>query len=223
MSSEPTASGPLAGIVVVSLEQAVAAPIATRHLADLGARVIKVERPGEGDFARHYDRAVGDTSAHFFWLNRNKESVALDLKRPGADEVLQRLIASADVLVQNLGPGAAERLWVDARSLLAKHPRIVAVDMSGYGSSGPYADRRAYDVLVQAEAASIAVTGRPGENAKPGIAIADIGAALRLQRGPRRAFREGADRHRGGDRRQPVRHDRRVDGLQHLPAGAARR
>lgn len=168
---------PLAGVTVVSLEHAVALPFATRHLAELGARVIKVERPGQGDFARDYDRAVrGGMSAHFSWLNRSKESLTLDLKVPHARAVLDRLIERADVVAQNLGPGAAARLGLDAATLVARRPELVAVDLSGYGPSGPYRGRKAYDMLVQAEAGLIAVTGTPDHPAKAGFAAGDVAA-----------------------------------------------
>jgi crotonobetainyl-CoA:carnitine CoA-transferase CaiB-like acyl-CoA transferase len=171
-------SGPLAGIVVVAVEQAVAAPICTRHLGDLGARVIKVENRIRGDFARDYDDVVRGMSAHFVWANRNKESVALDLKHPRGQEVLARLVARADVVVQNLAPGAAARIGLDSAELRARQPRLVTVDICGYGRGGPYAGARAYDLLVQAEAGSCSITGTPEQRAKPGIPIADIGAGM---------------------------------------------
>ncbi len=171
-------SAPLAGVLVVSFEQAVSAPFCTRLLGDLGARVIKVEMPGDGDFTRRYDEAVNGMSAHFTWLNRNKESLALDCKLPEARPVLDSLIARADVVVQNLAPGAAERLGLDGASVLAANPRAIAVDVSGYGRGGPLAGRRAYDLLVQAEAGSCAITGEPGRPAKPGIPIADVGTGM---------------------------------------------
>ena len=169
---------PLEGVTVVSLEQAVAAPLATRHLADLGARVIKVERPDGGDFARDYDDAVHGLASHFVWLNRSKESVALDLKAETGRAVLTKLIARADVFVQNLAPGAAERLGFEATGLAARHTRLVVVSMSGYGESGPYRDHRAYDMLVQAEAGLVSVTGTPDAPAKTGIPTADIAAGM---------------------------------------------
>ncbi len=168
---------PLDDVLVVAVEQAVAAPHCTRQLADLGARVVKVES-AEGDFARHYDGAVHGTSAHFAWANRGKQSVVLDLKTAAGRETVERLLGRADVLVQNLAPGAATRLGLDARSALARHPRLVAVDISGYGEGGPRADGRAYDLLVQAEAGSCAITGGPDSPAKPGIPLADIGAGM---------------------------------------------
>jgi crotonobetainyl-CoA:carnitine CoA-transferase CaiB-like acyl-CoA transferase len=168
---------PLDGMTVVSLEHAVALPFATRHLAELGARVVKVERPGSGDFARAYDAAVrGTMSAHFSWLNRSKESLTVDVKAAAGRAVLDRLVARADVVAQNLRPGTAARLGLDARTLAARHPRLVAVDVTGYGERGPYAGRTAYDMLVQAEAALISVTGTPDRPAKAGFAAADVAA-----------------------------------------------
>ncbi len=169
---------PLDGLLVVAFEQAVSAPFATRMLGDLGARVIKVEVPGAGDFTRAYDDAVLGLSAHFTWLNRNKESLALDAKAASSQAVIAELVQRADVVVQNLAPGAAARLGVDAASVTAANPRAVAVDISGYGTGGPLASRRAYDLLVQAEAGSCAITGEPGRPAKPGIPIADTGTGL---------------------------------------------
>ncbi|MFD5711706.1 CaiB/BaiF CoA transferase family protein [Streptomyces pharetrae] len=169
---------PLEGITVVAVEQAVSAPFATRQLADLGARVIKVERVDGGDFARGYDTAARGLASHFVWCNRGKESIALDLKDPRGREVVRRLVADADVFVQNLAQGAAARLGLDAATLCAAHPRLVAVDISGYGASGPYADKRAYDMLVQCEAGLVSVTGTPEQPAKAGIPAADIAAAM---------------------------------------------
>lgn len=169
---------PLAGITVVAVEQAVAAPFATRQLADLGARVVKVERVDGGDFARGYDTAARGLASHFVWCNRGKESVALDLKDPRGLEAVRRLVAGADVFVQNLARGAAARLGLDAATLCAAHPRLIAVDISGYGSSGPYADKRAYDMLVQCEAGLVSVTGTPDRPVKAGIPAADIAAAM---------------------------------------------
>jgi len=169
---------PLRGITVVAVEQAVAAPICTRHLGDLGARVIKVENIVGGDFARGYDDTVNGLSAYFAWANRNKESVALDLKHPLGREALARLVGTADVVVQNLAPGAAARLGLDPAELRAARPSLIMVGISGYGDGGPYAGARAYDLLAQAEAGSCSITGRPGEPAKPGIPIADIGAGM---------------------------------------------
>ena len=169
---------PLEGVRVVAREQAVSAPFATRQLADLGARVIKVERVPDGDFARYYDAEVRGMASHFVWVNRNKESIALDFKTPVGRAVLDRLIASADVVVQNLAPGAAEAMGLDAAHLVEQHPGLIAVDVSGYGAGGPYDARRAYDLVVQAESGSIATTGWPDQPAKPGIAIADLTAGL---------------------------------------------
>ncbi|GLZ07987.1 CoA transferase [Actinomadura sp. NBRC 104412] len=170
---------PLEGITVVALEQAVAAPFATRQLADLGARVIKIERVDGGDFARAYDTAVrGGLGTHFAWLNRSKESVALDLKAGEGRAVLGALIERADVFLQNLAPGAAARMGLGAAELRAGHPRLIVVDMSGYGSRGPYRDKRAYDMLVQAEAGLISVTGTPETPVKAGSPLADIAAGM---------------------------------------------
>ena len=169
---------PLDGITVVSLEQAVAAPFATRQLADLGARVIKIERPKVGDFARDYDRTVKGMSSHFVWLNRSKESLTLDVKHAKAGEIFSRLIARADVFIQNLGPGAAGRLGLDAETLLEKHPRLIVCDISGYGGSGPYSSKKAYDLLVQSEAGVLSVTGTPEVPSKVGISIADIATGV---------------------------------------------
>ncbi len=164
----------LSGFTVVSLEQAVAAPFATRQLADLGARVIKVERPGSGDFARGYDRTVNGLSSHFVWVNRGKESVTVDLKHPEAASVLHRLLAEADVFVENLAPGAATRLGLGPDELARRHPTLVTCSISGYGSDGPYRDKKAYDMLIQAEAGLVSITGTPDEAAKTGISVADI-------------------------------------------------
>ncbi|SDG85519.1 CaiB/BaiF CoA transferase family protein [Pseudonocardia oroxyli] len=169
---------PLDGLVVVSCEQAVAAPLATRHLADLGARVIKVERPGGGDFARGYDRTVRGMSSHFVWLNRSKESIALDLKDPAGVETVLRLLERADVFVQNFAPGAAERLGLGAAALRARFPRLVTCSISGYGGSGPFRDAKAYDLLIQSEAGLVSITGTEEAPAKAGIPAADIGAGM---------------------------------------------
>ncbi|MCM8596493.1 CaiB/BaiF CoA-transferase family protein [Accumulibacter sp.] len=169
---------PLDGITVLSLEQAIAAPLCTRQLADLGARVIKVERPGSGDFARAYDTRVRGLASHFVWTNRSKESLTLDLKHPLAAEVLCRLLERSDVLVQNLAPGAAARLGLAYEALRPRHPRLIVCDISGYGSDGPYRDRKAYDLLIQAEAGFLSVTGTPEAPAKAGCSIADIAAAM---------------------------------------------
>lgn len=171
-------AGPLDGITVVALEQAVSAPFASRQLSDLGARVIKVERVGSGDFARDYDHEVRGLACHFVWVNRNKESLALDFTTSAGRQVLDELVALSDVVIQNLAPASAARLGLDAAQLVARHPRLIACDLSGYGEGGPYAGRRAYDLLVQAESASIATTGWPDRLAKPGIAIADIAAGM---------------------------------------------
>jgi itaconate CoA-transferase len=169
---------PLEGLTVVTLEQAVAAPFATRQLADLGARVIKVERPGTGDFARSYDATVKGLSSHFVWLNRSKESLTLDLKKDRTREVLNLLIEQADVFVQNLAPGATGRLGFGTEALRERHPRLIVCDVSGYGSSGPYRDKKAYDLLVQCEAGLVSITGTPEVPSKVGIAVADIAAGM---------------------------------------------
>jgi itaconate CoA-transferase len=169
---------PLDGITVVALEHAVAAPFATRQLADLGARVIKIERPKVGDFARDYDATVKGMSSHFIWLNRSKESLTLDLKHSGARQILEQLLERADVLIQNLAPGAARRLGLGAESLLPKYPRLIVCDVSGYGDNGPYASKKAYDLLVQAEAGVMSVTGTADTPSKVGISIADIATGM---------------------------------------------
>jgi len=173
-----TGTLPLEGITVVSLEQAVAAPFTTRQLADLGARVIKIERPEVGDFARGYDETVRGMSSHFVWLNRSKESIALDLKRHDAKEVLHKLVARADVFVQNLAPGAAERLGFGAQALREEHPRLIHCSVSGYGEGGPYTKKKAYDLLVQCEAGLVSITGTPDVPSKVGISVADIAAGM---------------------------------------------
>lgn len=179
MTSSATGQAlPLTGVTVVALEQAVAGPLATRHLADLGARVIKIERPGEGDFARNYDHAVRGLASHFVWLNRGKESLAIDLKSAGGRRIVGELIARADVFLQNTAPGVVERLGLDGETLRAADPRLVVVNISGYGSSGPRRDRKAYDMLVQAESGMVAVTGTPDTATKTGIPAADIAAGL---------------------------------------------
>ncbi len=169
---------PLTGITVVSLEQAVAAPFATRQLADLGARVIKVERAGAGDFARDYDRTVHGQASYFVWLNRGKESIELDVKSARGQQVLAALLARADVFVQNLAPGAADRLGLSADSLRTRHPRLICCSVSGYGPDGPYRGKKAYDLLVQCEAGLLSVTGTPDTPAKAGISVADIAAGM---------------------------------------------
>ena len=169
---------PLEGYTVVAVEQAVAAPFATRHLADLGARVIKIERPGCGDLARGYDHVVHGTSSHFVWLNRGKESFAVDLKDPAGRAVARRLISQADVFLQNLAPGAAARLGLDAETLRGDKPELIVVNLSGYGSGGDMENRKAYDMLIQAEAGLISITGTPEEAVKTGIPTADIAAGM---------------------------------------------
>ncbi len=169
---------PLEGVTVVSLEQAVAAPFATRQLADLGARVIKVERPDVGDFARGYDTTVKGMASHFVWLNRSKESLTLNLKEAGAKEVLRRLVRGVDVFVQNLAPGAAERLGFGAEELRGEDPRLIHCAISGYGKGGPYTQKKAYDLLVQCEAGLVSITGTPETPSKVGISIADIAAGM---------------------------------------------
>ncbi|EPS26272.1 hypothetical protein PDE_01208 [Penicillium oxalicum 114-2] len=177
-SSRLSRTPPLAGITVVSLEQAIAAPFCTRQLADLGARVIKVERPGVGDFARQYDSRVRGLSSHFVWTNRSKESLALDLKDEKDRTVLQKLLERADVLVQNLAPGASARLGLSYEALKEKNPSIIVCDISGYGQDGPYRDRKAYDLLIQSEAGLLSVTGTGTEPVKVAISIADIAAGM---------------------------------------------
>jgi itaconate CoA-transferase len=173
---------PLDGITVVALEHAIAAPLCTRQLADLGARVIKVERPGSGDFARAYDERVRGLASHFVWTNRSKESLTLDLKHPAAAGLLQRLLGRADVLVQNLAPGAAARLGLSHEALAPRHPRLIVCDISGYGDDlqhpGPYRDKKAYDLLIQSESGFLSVTGTPDEPAKAGCSVADIAAGM---------------------------------------------
>ena len=171
-------SRPLDGITVVSVEQAVAAPFATRQLADLGARVIKIERPDGGDFARHYDERVRGMASYFVWLNRSKQSLALDLKSDQAPAVLSALLERADVFVQNLAPGAAARLGLGADVLRRRHPSLIVCDLSGYGSSGPYLDKKAYDLLVQCETGVLSVTGTPAEMVKTGISVADLAGGM---------------------------------------------
>ncbi len=173
---------PLDGITVIALEHAIAAPFCTRQLADLGARVIKVERPGTGDFARAYDERVQGLASHFVWTNRSKESLTLDLKHPDAQQVLAKLLDGADVLVQNLAPGAAARMGLSFDALHAAHPRLIVCDISGYGDDpaqpGPYRDKKAYDLLIQSESGFLSVTGTPDEEAKAGCSIADISAGM---------------------------------------------
>ena len=168
---------PLEGITVVALEQVIAGPFATRQLAELGARVIKIERPGSGDASRSYDRTVQGLSSHFVWVNRSKESLALDVKHPQAREVLNRLVAKADVFLQNLAPGAADRLGLGP-ALRERYPRLIWCGISGYGPAGPYASKKAYDLLVQCEAGLLSVTGTPQAPSKAGIPVADIAAGM---------------------------------------------
>ena len=176
MTSKPNL--PLSGITVVSLEHAIAAPFCTRQLADQGARVIKIERPGVGDFARGYDTRVAGLSSHFVWTNRSKESLTLDLKHAQAPQILDQLLAQADVLVQNLAPGAAARMGLSFEALHARFPKLILCDISGYGDSGPYRDKKAYDLLIQSEAGFLSVTGTPDTPAKAGCSIADIAAGM---------------------------------------------
>ncbi len=173
-----TANRPLDGITVVSLEHAIAAPFCTRQLADLGARVIKVERPGSGDFARGYDERVKGLASHFVWTNRSKESLTLDVKHAEAEDVFARLLAQTDVLVQNLAPGAAARLGLSFETLHERYPRLIVCDISGYGDSGPYRDKKAYDLLIQSESGFLSITGTPDEPSKAGCSIADIAAGM---------------------------------------------
>ena len=173
---------PLDGVTVVTLEHAIAAPFCTRQLADMGARVIKIERPGSGDFARAYDERVRGQASHFVWTNRSKESLTLDVKQPEARQVLMQLLEGADVLVQNLAPGAAARLGLSFEALQPRHPRLIVCDISGYGDDperpGPYRDKKAYDLLIQSESGFLSVTGTPDEPAKAGCSIADIAAGM---------------------------------------------
>ncbi|WP_026540423.1 CaiB/BaiF CoA transferase family protein [Paenarthrobacter nicotinovorans] len=169
---------PLSGVTVVSLEQAVAAPFATRQLADLGARVIKIERPGVGDFARGYDETVKGLASHFVWLNRSKESVALDLKSAEGNRAVHELVRNADIFIQNLAPGAAERLGLGAEALRAERPELIHVSISGYGADGPYSSKKAYDLLVQCEAGLVSITGTDQSPSKVGISIADIASGM---------------------------------------------
>lgn len=174
---------PLSGVTVVSLEQAIAAPLASRHLADWGARVIKIERPGDGDFCRDYDHVMNGMSSQFVWTNRSKESLAIDIKSPEGKKVLDALLPKADVFVQNLAPRAAERLGLDAASLVRRFPRIIACDVSGYGTDGPYSNKKAYDLLVQCEAGVLAVNGTEAEPAKVGLSVVDIATGMYILNG----------------------------------------
>ncbi|MFC9551498.1 CaiB/BaiF CoA transferase family protein [Rhodococcus sp. NPDC056960] len=176
--TEQERQGPLAGITVVGLEQAISAPLCTRHLADLGARVIKVEAPGFGDSTRAYDSVVGGMSAHFTWLNHGKESATLDLKSAADVGIFRNILYTADVVVSNLAPGALDRLGIGTAELSRCYPRLIVVDISGYGKGGPLDHKRAYDLLIQAEGGSCSITGAPGHPAKPGIPVADVGTAL---------------------------------------------
>lgn len=193
-------AGPLDGVLVVSLEQAVAAPTATQRLAEAGARVIKVERP-EGDFARGYDRAAGGVASYFAWLNRGKESIALDLKDPADTALMRAMLAKADVFVQNLAHGAAARLGLGAAELCAANPRLIVCDITGYGPEGPYAEAKAYDLLVQAESGLISVSGAPGGFGRVGVSVADIAtgmnAALGITQALFRQARTGQGAHLG--------------------------
>lgn len=182
--SSSSTNRPLSGVTVLALEHAVAVPFATRQLADLGARVIKVERPDGGDFARHYDNAVhGDLSSVFVWVGRGKESITLDLKTPSGREVFDSLMAQADVFIQNLSPGAIERMGYSPDSLREKYPRLIVVSNSGYGSPGPYSGKRAYDALVQCESGIVATTGTLDHMVKPGFSAADIAAGMYMYAG----------------------------------------
>ncbi|GAB3976591.1 CaiB/BaiF CoA-transferase family protein [Actinoallomurus acanthiterrae] len=187
--------GPLDGLVVVALEQAVAAPFASRQLADLGARVIKIERPDSGDFARGYDTTVNGLASHFVWLNTGKESVTADLKTADGRALLDRLLEQADVFIQNLSPRAARALGVSARQLTARHPQLVACDVSGYGNGGPYEERKAYDLLIQSETGLVAITGTSATPSKVGVSIADIAAGMYAYSGILSALHQ---RHRTG-------------------------
>ncbi len=169
---------PLAGVTVVAVEQAVAVPFATRQLADLGARVIKIERPTTGDFARSYDTTVRGLASHFVWLNRSKESLTLDLKHPDARTVLARLFGRADVYIQNLAPGAANRLGLSTEELREQYPQLIVCSLSGYGSTGPYAKKKAYDLLIQSEVGLVSITGTPDTPSKVGVSIADIAGGM---------------------------------------------
>lgn len=169
---------PLSDITVVSIEQAIAAPLASRHLADWGARVVKIERPGAGDFARGYDTAMDGLSSQFVWTNRSKESLALDIKDAHGQDTLEALLANADVFIQNLAPGAAKRQGLDAKSLVERFPRLIACDISGYGSGGPYSEKKAYDLLVQCETGFLSINGTEDTPSKCGIAIADIATGM---------------------------------------------
>jgi itaconate CoA-transferase len=174
---------PLSGITVVSLEQAIAAPLASRHLADWGARVIKIERPGKGDFCRDYDYVMNGMSSQFAWTNRSKESLAIDVKSDEGKRVLDALLPQADVFLQNLAPGAARRLGLDGATLVERFPRLIACDISGYGSGGPYSQKKAYDLLVQCEAGFLSVNGTQEQPAKCGIAVVDTATGMYIVNG----------------------------------------
>ncbi|MBT3530637.1 MAG: CoA transferase [Gammaproteobacteria bacterium] len=174
-------AAPLTGLTVVSLEHAIAAPLCTRQLAELGARVIKIERREKGDFARYYDQRVKGQSSHFIWTNRSKESLTLDLKHPEANVILDKLLAETDILVQNLAPGAVEKMGLSFEHLQEKYPKLIACNISGYGKGGPYQSKKAYDLLVQAEAGFLSITGNSEEGVKSGISIADIAAGMQAQ------------------------------------------
>ncbi len=174
---------PLSGITVVSLEQAIAAPLASRHLADWGARVIKIERPGKGDFCRDYDYVMNGMSSQFAWTNRSKESLALDVKSSEGKRVFEALLPHADVFLQNLAPGAAKRLGLDGATLVERFPRLIACDISGYGSGGPYSEKKAYDLLVQCEAGFLSVNGTDEQPAKCGIAVVDTATGMYIVNG----------------------------------------
>jgi itaconate CoA-transferase len=182
-SASALAALPLQDLIVVSLEQAVAVPFATRQLADLGARVIKIERPGSGDFARAYDTTVHGLASHFVWLNRTKESLTLDLKQPEGQDILARLVQRADVFVQNLGPGAADRLGLNAAALREQRPSLIVANLTGYGSTGPYASKKAYDLLIQSETGLVSITGTDDHPSKVGVSIADIAGGMYVYSG----------------------------------------
>lgn len=188
---------PLDGLLVVSLEHAIAAPLATRHLADLGARVIKIERPEGGDFARAYDKRARGMASHFAWCNRSKESLTLDVKHPATNEALMKLVAKADVLVQNLAPGSAARLGLSYEALSARDPKIIVCDISGYGDTGPFFEKKAYDLLIQAESGFLSITGTADAPAKAGNSIADISAGMYAYSGILAALLERARTGRG--------------------------
>ena len=189
---------PLEGVKVVAIEQAVAAPLASRHLADFGAQVVKIERPGTGDFARGYDEAVRGLSSWFVWLNRSKQSLTLDLKRAEAKPILEKLLSDCDVLLHNLAPGAAERLGLGAEALTARYPRLIVCEISGYGAGGPYQDKKAYDLLIQNETGLVSITGTPEAPAKAGISAADIAAGMYAFSGVLLALRKREQTGRGG-------------------------